>query len=198
MIYDDFNKVSTFAADTAAGGYSIVLFNTSKLCHGYANQCSDSNTADACMQRAIDALPLAAPTPGRLAALAAARAQQRQQTALAAGIGAAAGAVGLLLLGLAFVLTVRWCRRRRVQHDGSGGKGGGLLPSRPAGSVGSAAAGGAGSAHSGMYEGQPDVEQPAAAINGRSLGPQHSKDVDASVFGTFTTSSSHSSRTLSQ
>lgn len=130
IVYDDFTKVSTTTSDTAAGGYALAMLNVSKVCRGFVDKCKDSSIAEACMQRAIDALPHAAPTPGRIAAAqeaaagAAAQAgQQRQQRAtLGAAIGAGAG-VCLLLALLAGVL-VR--HKRKLQQ--AKGKGGAILP----------------------------------------------------------------------
>lgn len=123
LVYDDFAKLSAFTVDSAAGGYSMLLHNTTKFCLGWARQCTDSSLAEACLQRALDAQPGAAPTPGRSKAVAdaaeaareAASNQKRQQTAVAAAIGSAVGAAVLLLLLLFLVLRQRSWR-------GCGGK----------------------------------------------------------------------------
>jgi hypothetical protein len=130
IVYDDFTKLSTVTADTAAGGYALALFNMSKVCKGFVDKCRDSSIAEACMQRAIDALPHAAPTPGRLAAAqeaaqdaVVAAGQQRQQRAtLGAAIGAGAGFC--LLLALLAGVLVR--HRRKLQQ--ATGKYGAILP----------------------------------------------------------------------
>lgn len=127
LTYDDFTKVSTFAADTASGGHYLAMLNVSKVCKGYAEQCRDNSFAESCMQRAIDALPHAARTPGRIeaeaqaaaAAAAAAGEERRHRATLAAAISAS---VGLLLL-----LVVLLARHRRWQSRLSG-KSSALLP----------------------------------------------------------------------
>jgi hypothetical protein len=118
LTYDDFTKVSTFAVDTASGGYYLVMRNVSKVCRGYAQQCRDNSIAESCMQRAIDALPHAARTPGRIeaealaATTAAAEADEdrRHRTTIAAAVSASAG---VLLLAVLFVFLLTRHRHLR-------------------------------------------------------------------------------------
>lgn len=199
VIYDDYTKLSSTSTDTAAGGYGLVLHNVSKVCNAYADQCTDGLVAESCMQRALDALPAAAPTPGRLqaeaqaaaAAAAAARDQRQQNATLAGAISAGAGAFFLLV-----VLVYLLIRHRRSLRRAGGKTGGALLPvvqppsSLPSGSLdgpdksqgGQAEASGAAVGALGLYSGNKGadflLEQPAA--------------------GSGTTRSSQSSRPISQ
>jgi len=182
LVYDDFAKLSAFTVDSAAGGYSMLLHNTTKFCLGWARQCMDSSLSEACMQRALDAQPGAAPTPGRSKAVAdaadaareAASNQKRQQTAVAAAIGSAVGAAVLLLLLMFIVLRQRSWR-------GCGGENSSMPPCK------AAAAGGAGDSM--LTEDQSESEgQPAH----QSI---HIKDVQ--VVATPVTSSGSASVTAS-
>jgi hypothetical protein len=120
IVYDDFTKLSAVTADTAAGGYALAMFNVSKVCRGFVDKCRDSSIAEACMQRAIDALPHAAPTPGRLAmaqeAAEVAAGQQRQQRQQHATLGAAIGAGAGFCLLLALLASVLVRHRRKLQQ----------------------------------------------------------------------------------
>lgn len=148
------------------------------------------------MQRALDALPAAAPTPGRLqaaaqaaeAATAAARDQRQQRATLAGAISAGAGACFLLVLLLWLLV-----RHRRSLQLGSSKSGGGLLPLfQPPASL-----------PSGPLAG-PDKsvgQAEAAGTAGDALGVFPGKDADMLVdqpVGSCTTRSSHSSRPVSQ
>lgn len=131
IVYDNVTKLLTSAVDTAAGGYSLVMHNVTKVCKGYAEQCRDSSIAESCMQRAIDALPNAARTPGRAeaeakaaeAAVAAASEERRQRATLAAAIGAGAGVFLLLVLLVGLLL-----RHRRQLRQATSSKPSTLLP----------------------------------------------------------------------
>jgi hypothetical protein len=196
LIYDSFTKVSTGMTDTAAGGYGLALFNVSKVCLAYATQCTDSLVVESCMQRALDALPLAAKTPGRIqaaadaatAAAAAAEDRRRQQATLAGAISAGCGAFVLLML--VFGLLIR--HRRNLQRSEKAG-GMTLLPVvQPPGSPGHES--GAGLDKS---VGSKDLHV-AVAGEGVGLGshwyPVRNAEAVLDQPGSCTTRSSHSSR----
>lgn len=197
LTYDDFTKVSTFAADTASGGHYLAMLNVSKVCKGYAEQCRDNSIAESCMQRAIDGLPHAARTPGRIeaeaqaaaAAAAAAGQERRHRATLAAAISAS---IGLLLL--AALLVVLLARHRRWQSRLSG-KSSALLPlAQPPGSPGAQ--------HKQQPASTDKAAQPAEVVSMPGLFAL-GEDVEQEVAstgggGTSADSFSSSSRHLSQ
>jgi hypothetical protein len=139
-VYDDFTKLSTVSADTAAGGYALILRNTTKFCLSAANACLAAPSTEECVQQVIDASPTTAPSPGQRGAAAAAAAAHRQRGVVGAAVGAALG--GLLLAALLlFLLLLRPRWRQRQQADAALQKH--MLAALPHDFGGSGAAGGA-------------------------------------------------------
>jgi hypothetical protein len=200
MVYDNFVKSSASPIDAAAGGYAMALFNTSKVCEGYLDECKDSSSVESCMQRGIDALPNAAATPGRIVASAAAaeaaeaaeKERKRQAVTLGGAIAAAAG-VGILLVVL-FALVLR--HKRRLRGLSSSKPLPGAQHSNHSPGAALAAAVERSSAGSGGSAGDKD------GVGVLSFFQHNSKDVEAAVHGhtsgSSTTQSSLSSRQLSQ
>lgn len=116
LLYESFTKLSTATADTAAGGFSLVMVNTTKLCDAAADGCAESRSHDECVRHALDAARTTTPTPGQRAvaeaAAAAAAASRRAATTTAAAVGPSVGAV-LLALMLVLLLVVRPRLRKR-------------------------------------------------------------------------------------
>jgi hypothetical protein len=198
IVYDNFVKSSASPVDAAAGGYAMALLNTSKVCEGFLDECKDSSSVEACMQKGLDALPNAAATPGRIVASAAAaeaaqaadRERKRQAATLGGAVAAAAGA-GILLV-VVFALVLRHKHRLR-----------GLSSSKPL----------AGQQHSSPPPAAAAVVDRSSTCSGGSARDEDGigvlgylqptiKDVESGVPGptsaSSTTPSSLSSRQLSQ
>lgn len=117
LVYDDFTKLSTFTADTAAGGYSLVFKNTTKLCMGWANHCTSSAVPDSCLQRALDDLPGTPPTPGRLAAAAEDPGFDRRRKVVVPAVVASVVGAAVVLALMLVLLRRSW---RRLWWPGGG------------------------------------------------------------------------------
>lgn len=186
LLYEDFTKISITTSDTAAGGYALVLYNTTKVCLGLTEVCTGDTSQDDCVQRLLDEAPTTAPTPGqRVAARAAAQAaaaHQQHITTIAAAVGASLGTV---LLGTAFLLLLLLPKRRRKEREtdteraqAAAAAAAGIIGTHRPGSGGSGGSGGAAAAApytvSSSGTSRSSLLQPAAAS-----GPDLSRDVEA-------------------